>query len=208
MLVITYSKEFTVECYHILLSTEYTMTQKVVTIMRLLNNLMNMEQFFYLDLILTLFLSIYAFVITRDVANNSQQFQYETGITAQLYSSTLNYPYMPHGIQFYFYGNLIVNSYFLWYFSYCRFLNGKDVITLRRSIQLLSHCFQLSSVGLLILCKERNNHISDPELIGYNSCIETNGYVYNYCIPVYGEVTFICTSNILASDVFLQSNMA
>jgi hypothetical protein len=187
MLVITYSKEFTVECYHILLSTEYTMTQKVVTIMRLLNNLMNMEQFFYLDLILTLFLSIYAFVITRDVANNLQY------IIQPQVQAEYPTPYMPHGIQFYFYGNLIANSYFLWYFSYCRFLNGKDVITLRRSIQLLSHFFQLSSIGLLIQCNERNNHISDIEIVGYN-CIENSG-----CIPVYGEVTFICTSNILTT---------
>lgn len=138
MLVITYSREFTLECYNILKSKEYTIIQKI-TVIRLLNNMMNMEIFFYLDLILTLFLSIYSLLITRNIANNPQ-FIYQQVAT----DDNSAYPNMPHAIRFYFYGNLIVNSYFLWNFSYCRFLNGKDIITLRRSIQLLSHCFQLS----------------------------------------------------------------
>ena len=193
MLVITYSKEFAVECYNIITSKEYTLTQKIITIIRLLNNIMNMEQFFYLDLIITLFLSLYSFFITRNVANNSQYIVQSKPAVEYDYNI---YPSMPSGIQFYFYGNLIVNSYFLFYFSYCRFLNGKDIITLRRSIQLLSHCFQISSIGLLILCKERNNHIADLELVGSDRPYDTN------YIQVYGQVTFVCTANILTTYSF------
>ena len=202
MVVITYSKEFTIECYHILMSKDYTITQKILTIIRLLNNMMNMEQFFYLDLIITLFLSLYSYFISSDVASNTQQYHYQTNVTAETYSPLYKYPYMPHGIRFYFVGNLVVNAYFLWYFSYCRFLNGKDVITLRRSIQLLIHCFQFSSIGLLILCKERNYYISDSEVVGFNNCKNINDINDISCDPVYGEVTFICTANILTTYSF------
>ena len=197
IIIITY--QFTIQCYDIIISKENTIIQKLIAMIRLLNNLMNMEQFFYLDLIITLFLSLYSFFITRDVANNSQfQYQNINTINAQYYYD--NYPYMPPGISFYFYGNLIVNSYFLWYFSYCRFLNGKDVITLRRSIQFLSHCFQLSSVGLLVLCKERHNYIRDWEPVGYNCPVDYNNE--NGCEVLYGSVTFICSANILATYTF------
>lgn len=153
---------------------------------------MNTEEFLYLDLILTLILSIYSFVITRNIA--PPQYNYESVVITSPSTQNSSYPYMPHGIKFYIYGNLIINVLFFWYFSYCRYLNGKDVITLRRSIQLLSHSFQLSSVGLLALCHERSNNISHSENAG---CLEENACNAPYTSStIYGEVTFICTPEI------------
>ena len=190
LIVITYSKEFALECLRVIKSSEHNLLQKLISLIRLCNNYMNMEAFFYFDLILTLILSIYSLAMTNNPKHNSH-YQYDQPIESTGFSYNPLYPYMPPGIQFYFYGNLFANCFFLWYFSYCRFLNGKDVITLRRSIQLLSHAFQLGSIGLLIECNKRNNHISDLEYYGYGQ----QG-------TVYGEVTFICKSDILLTYSF------
>lgn len=176
----------------IIRSREHSAIQKVITIIRLLNNFMNTEEFFYLDLIVTLILSLYSFFITRKIT--TPQYYYESLDITSPSIKNPNYPYIPEGVQFYIYGNLIVNVLFFWYFSYCRYLNGKDIITLRRSIQLLSHGFQLSSIGLLVLCSEGSNQISDSE---YAACLENNAC--NAPVSpskIYREVIFYCTPQI------------
>jgi hypothetical protein len=96
------------------------------SIARLFNNAMNTESFFFFDLVFVLAIAAYNIVYTKVI----------------------------HATKVYTIGSLSVDAAFVWYFSYCRYLNGRDVITLRRSIQLLSHLFQLMTIGLLVLCHE------------------------------------------------------
>jgi hypothetical protein len=91
---------------------------------------------------------------------------------------------------FYVDGALAINVIFLWYFCYCRYLNGKDIITLRRSIQLLSHSFQISLVGLLVLCKETHDTIVDDDS-DYDPYTEVS-YQHHH--------KFHCTGTFLASN--------
>ena len=88
-------------------------------------------------------------------------------------------------LEFYTVGALVFNSVIFFYFSYCRQLNGKDVITLRRSIQLLSHSFQLCTIGLLVLCREQHNDIVDDDT--------TNGIKVRH--------HFMCTPTFVFSNV-------
>lgn len=96
--------------------------EKLIAVMKLLNNWMNSESFFFLDLLFLCGISIFNIIETR----------------------VINSP------AFYNISSVVVNCMFTWYFCYCRALNSKDVITLRRSIQLLSHLFRLSTLGLVV----------------------------------------------------------
>jgi CDP-diglyceride synthetase len=126
--VITYSATVTGDCIAVLRDPNRTVWAKLRAIFTIVNNFMNKEAFFYMDLIICAAFSIYNATVTKPMK----------------------------AFVFYIDGALVINLVLLWYFCYCRYSNGKDVTTLRRSIQLLSHSFQVSLVGLLVLC-----HISN-----------------------------------------------
>lgn len=158
--MITFSREVTIECIKVIKSRDTTFLSKLWALIRIINNFMNREAFFYIDLIFCLSFCIYNVVTTR------------------LYAA----------LEFYTLGALVVNAVLFWYFSYCRYLNGKDVITLRRSIQLLSHAFQLTTIGMLVLCREKHNHIVDDD---------HDDHIYNS--PPHPH-DFTCTSTFLFSN--------
>jgi hypothetical protein len=133
--IITFSQQVTAECIEVIKAPQTSWLLKLWSLARIINNFMNREAFFYIDLIFCVSFCIYNVLATRIMKS----------------------------LEFYTVGALIVNCVFLWYFSYCRHLNGKDVITLRRSIQLLSHSFQLCTIGILVLCRENNNDITDDD---------------------------------------------
>jgi hypothetical protein len=134
--VITFSAAVSKECLVVIRDPNRTVWAKIWATCKIVNNFMNKEGFFYMDMVICVAFSIYTATITTPMK----------------------------AFEFYRYGPLAVNLVFLWYFSYCRYLNGKDVITLRRSIQLISHSFQISMVGLLVLCKEHNDHVTDDHV--------------------------------------------
>jgi hypothetical protein len=154
--VITFSATVTKECVAVLTDPDRTVWAKLWATFRIVNNFMNREAFFYVDLIICVGFSIYNATVTKPMK----------------------------AFTFYVDGALVINVIFLWYFCYCRYLNGKDVITLRRSIQLLSHSFQISLVGLLVLCNEHHDVIVDD----------------NHSHHHYHHVTFHCTGTFLASN--------
>jgi hypothetical protein len=133
--IITFSKDVTDECLAVVRSKDASCCKKVWSIFKIINNFMNREQFFYIDHAICIGFSIYNYVAVHVMS----------------------------AFDYYTIGMLGVNCTFLWYFSYCRYLNGKDIITLRRSIQLLSHGFQITTVGLIILCHAEDNVIYDDE---------------------------------------------
>jgi hypothetical protein len=120
------------------------------------NNFMNREAFFYMDLVICVAFSIFNATVTNPMK----------------------------AFTFYIDGASAINVIFLWYFCYCRYLNGKDVITLRRSIQLLSHSFQISLTGLLVLCSENHDFIVDD----------------NHSHNQFHHVEFHCTGTFVASN--------
>lgn len=138
--LIKFSKEVTEECILTLKSPDKSVFQKTWAVFKLMNNFMNREVFFFSDLIIVLAFSFYNFFTVH----------------------------LMKGLTFYIVGNLILNCALFWFFCYCRSFNGKDVVTLRRSVQLLSHLFQFSTIGLLVLCKDDHNTIVDDEINGNN----------------------------------------
>jgi hypothetical protein len=133
--MITFSRQVTLDCIEVVNSKEATWSTKLWAIMRIINNFMNREAFFFVDLAFCLSFCIYNIVTTH----------------------------VMKALEFYTVGPLVINATFFWYFCYCRYLNGKDVITLRRSIQLLSHSFQLCTIGMLVLCRQEHNNIVDDD---------------------------------------------
>jgi hypothetical protein len=133
--ILAFSKQVTVECIGVIRSPQASSVQKLWAVARIINNFMNREAFFYIDQLFCVCFCIYNVETTR----------------------------VTKAFEFYSFGTLFLNCVLLWYFSYCRHLNGKDVITLRRSIQLVSHSFQLCIVGMLIWCHENKNHVYDDD---------------------------------------------
>jgi hypothetical protein len=130
--VITLSATVTKDC---IVDPNKTVLMKIWAMFTIVNNFMNKEAFFYIDLIICVAFSISNAAVTKPMK----------------------------AFVYYVDGALAINAIFLWYFCYCRYLNGKDVITLRRSIQLLSHSFQISLIGLLVLCNETHDFIVDDD---------------------------------------------
>lgn len=142
--ILTYSVFVTRQSIAIIMASDSSFLSKAWALCALINNFMNSEGFFFIDLIFVSVMSLYNF-----------------------YVSTVAPVFFVYVLAAF-----IVNIILTWYFAYCRALNGKDVITLRRSIQLLSHLFQLTTIGILVLC----DGSTGPHSLSYE------GHVYNfYC---------------------------
>jgi hypothetical protein len=136
--VITFSATLQQELIQVLNAPNISLSIKLWTCCRLINNITNSESFFFLDFVISVGICVFNVVETSN------------GMTKRFNFATL--------------GALIVNAGLLWYFCYCRSLSGKDVITLRRSIQLLNHFYQLSTIDILVVCASYNNSVVDDDV--------------------------------------------
>jgi hypothetical protein len=164
--IITFSKDVTDECLAVMRSKDASVCKKVWSIFKIINNFMNREAFFYIDHVICIGFSIYNYLAVHVMS----------------------------AFDYYTIGMLAVNCTFLWYFSYCRYLNGKDIITLRRSIQLLSHGFQITTVGLIILCHEDENVIYDDEHHHRNQFVCTQIFLFSNLVRVAWHVLVLFKS--------------
>lgn len=151
--ILAYSVFVTRQSIAIIMASDTSLLSKAWALCALINNFMNSEGFFFIDLMFVSVMSLYNY-----------------------YVSTVAPVFFV-----YVFAAFILNIILTWYFAYCRALNGKDVITLRRSIQLLSHLFQLTTIGILVLCDgSTGSHSITYEDHVYNYYCSTSFVFFNY----------------------------